>query len=229
MSKQKALETMSERAERLMRGDLRVHGGTREDVVTAWQRSNDLKPDGWPGNGTLSTLWGRHKPSADDIVAAARAALDWPPVVYSMARNTGMGESWLPDLDRGYETGDCSDFACYCLGIPKDQMQGLATVASARNWLGSDAIAAGRIGRTFPLADARHGDIIVYPGKAFRGERIAIGHVEVCVEVDGDRIITIGCASSNDRKYGNGAIAKADKTDLWRRKGAVAVRPWWNA
>ena len=234
MSKQQALTNMSERAEVLMRVDLRMEGGSREDAVTAWQRANDVTPDGWPGNGTLSLLWSKHKPSADDIVAAARAALDWPPVTYSMARNTGMGESWLPDLDRGYETGDCSDFACHCLGIPKNQMRGFATVASAFTWLGADAISAGHIGQPRPLADTQPGDLVVFSGKWERGERVAIGHVEVCVEVRGDRIITIGCASSNGRRRSRydqpgSAIAAADKTDRWRRKSAVAVRPWWNA
>jgi len=37
MSKQQALETMSERAVRLMRGDLRMDDGSREDEVRAMQ------------------------------------------------------------------------------------------------------------------------------------------------------------------------------------------------
>lgn len=229
MSKQKALETMSNRAEELMRLDLRGMAGDREAIVRAWQESRGLTADGWPGSGTLSALWSKHKPSADDIVAAARAALDWPPVVYSMGRNTGMGESWLPDLNLGYETGDCSDFVCHCLGVPKRQTGGQRVVTGEPIWLGADAIADGHIGTPRLLAEAAPGDLIVYPGKWERGERVSIGHVEVCVEVAGGRIITIGCASSNNRKYGNGAIAKADKTDLWRKKGAVAVRPWWIA
>jgi hypothetical protein len=229
MSKQQALTNMSERAEVLMRGDLRMEGGSREDAVTAWQRANDVKPDGWPGNGTLSLLWSKHKPSADDIVAAARAALDWPTVTYSMSKNTGMGESWLPGLTRGYKTGDCSDFGCNCLGVPKNQTGGQRITTGAAVWLGADAIASGHIGEPRPLVEARPGDLIVFAGKWERGERVAIGHVEVCVEVCRDRIVTIGCASSNARVYGHGAIAEADKTDRWRRKSAVAVRPWWNA
>lgn len=229
MSKQKALETMSNRAEELMRLDLRGMAGDREAIVRAWQESRGLTADGWPGSGTLSALWSKHKPSADDIVAAARAALDWPPVVYSMGRNTGMGESWLPDNSAGYETGDCSDFVCHCLGVPKDQTNGQRITTGAPVWLGADAIATGHIGQPRPLADTQPGDLVVYPGMWERGERVSIGHVEVCVEVVDGRIVTIGCASSNNRKYGNGAIAKADKTDLWRRKGAVAVRPWWIA
>lgn len=234
MSKQQALTNMSDRAEELMRRDLERMDGTREDIVRAWQQSRGLTADGWPGNATLSALWSESKPSADDIVAAARAALDWPPVTYSMSRNTGTGESWLPDLGVGYETSDCSDFACHCLGIPKNQMRGLATVASAFTWLGADAISAGHIGQPRPLVEARPGDLIVFPGRWERGERVAIGHVEVCVEVCRDRIVTIGCASSNGRRRSRydltgSAIAAADKTDRWRRKSAVAVRPWWNA
>jgi|DEB0MinimDraft_3_1074331.scaffolds.fasta_scaffold00106_4 hypothetical protein len=234
MSKQQALRQMSARAEELMRRDLKRMDDTREDIVRAWQQSRGLTADGWPGSATLSALWSQNRPSADDIVAAARAALDWPPVTYSMSRNTGLGESWLPDLARGHETGDCSDFACHCLGIPKDQTRGLATVASAFTWVGADSISAGHIGQARPLADTQPGDLVVFPGKWERGERVAIGHVEVCVEVRGDRIVTVGCASSNGRRKSRydqtgSAIAAADKTDRWRRKSAVAVRPWWNA
>jgi hypothetical protein len=235
MSKQKALESISDRAVFCMAGDLPEQDWPDvEELVTAWQRANGLTPDGWPGNATLSLLWSKHKPSADGIVAAARAALDWPPVTYSMSRNTGMGESWLPDNGAGYATGDCSDFACHCLGVPKNQTNGQRITTGAPVWLGADAIASGHIGHPRPLADTQPGDLIVYPGKWERGERVAIGHVEVCFEVRGGRIVTIGCASSNGRRRSRydqpgSAIARADKTDLWRRKGAVAVRPWWNA
>jgi len=233
MSKQKALESMSRRAEALMRQDLAtvtVAGDGREDIVTAWQQDHGLKPDGWPGSKTLAALWHAHKPTAEDVVAAARAALGWGRTTYSMARNTGMGESWLPDPRVGYETGDCSDFVCDCLGIPKNQTDGLATTGGSGRWLGADAIAAGHIGEAHPLAEARPGDLIVFAGRWERGERVAIGHVEVCVEVYEGRIFTIGCASSNHRHNAKrSAIAERDKTDLWKRKGAVAVRPWWYA
>jgi len=234
MSKQKALDELSERAIELMAKSVGGSPHTREQLVRAWQLRHGLKADGWPGSKTLATLWGKHKPTAEDVVAAARAALAWPAVTYSMKRNTGMGESWLPDPHVGYETGDCSDFACHCVGIPKDQTRGLATVASAFTWVGADSISAGHIGQARPLADTQPGDLVVFPGKWERGERVAIGHVEVCVEVRGDRIVTVGCASSNGRRKSRydqtgSAIAAADKTDRWRRKSAVAVRPWWNA
>jgi hypothetical protein len=233
MSKQKALDNLSDRAEALMREDLAtttVAGNSREDAVRAWQQAHDLKPDGWPGSKTLAALWMLHTPTAEDVVAAARAALAWPAVAYSMSRNTGMGESWLPDPGTGYETGDCSDFVCNCLGIPKDQTDGPAAKYAAKVWLGADAIAAGHIGEAHPLAEARPGDLIVFAGRWDRGERVAIGHVEVCIEVDEGRIITIGCASSNYKhNRQRSAIAQLDKTDRWRRKGAVAVRPWWYA
>ena len=237
MSKQKALDELSERAIGLMVRDVYGVGirrqslvDTDEELVTAWQSHHGLKPDGWPGSKTLAALWMLHTPTAEDVVAAARAALAWPAVAYSMKRNTGLGESWLPDLGTGYETGDCSDFACHCLGIPKDQTDGLATADRSRVWLGADAIALERIGKAHPLTEARPGDLIVYGGKWERGERVAVGHVEVCVEIDERRIITIGCASSNHLRNANrSAIDARDKTDLWRRKKAVAVRPWWYA
>jgi len=234
MSKQKALDGLSERAIDLMVGDLPAYasiaGDDDEATVKRWQQAHGLKPDGWPGSKTLAALWMLHTPTAEDVVAAARAALAWPAVAYSMSRNTGMGESWLPDPATGYETGDCSDFACNCLGIPKDQTDGPAAKYAAKVWLGADAIAAGHIGEAHPLAEARPGDLIVFAGRWDRGERVAIGHVEVCIEVDEGRIITIGCASSNYKhNRQRSAIAQLDKTDRWRRKGAVAVRPWWYA
>jgi len=234
MSKQKALDEISWRAVELMARDLGAAGvrfveSDWEQVVTLWQSHHGLKPDGWPGSKTLATLWMRHKPTAEDVVAAARAALGWSPVAYSMKRNTGMGESWLPDMRVDYETGDCSDFACHCIGIPKNQTRDYG-VALASVWLGADAIAAGHIGEAHPLSEARPGDLIVFPGRWERGERVAIGHVEVCVEAADGRIITIGSASSNYKHNAKrSAIAMRDKTDRWRRKGAVAVRPWWYA
>jgi len=232
MSKQKALENLSERALVLMADDTDTAGAgfDREGIVRVWQQAHDLKPDGWPGSRTLAALWHAHKPTAEDVIAAACAALAWPAVTYSMSRNTGLGESWLPDLGTGYETGDCSDFACHCLGIPKNQTDGLATVDRSRVWLGADAIALKRVGKARPLSEARPGDLIVYAGKWKRGERVAVGHVEVCVAIDEGRIVTIGCASSNHKhNTKRSAIAERDKTDMWKRKGAVAVRPWWYA
>lgn len=237
MSKQKALENLSERSLGLMRTDCddvqAEYGTSRESIVTTWQEVRGLKPDGWPGNRTLATLWSKHKPTAKDVVEAAYFALNWAPVAYSMKRNTGMGESWLPDPRVGYETGDCSDFVCHCLGVPKGQARDYG-IALASVWLGADAIALERVGKAHPLSEARPGDLIVYGGKWERGERVAVGHVEVCVEFLADavdfEIITIGCASSNHRHNDQrSAIAERDKTDLWRRKGAVAVRPWWYA
>lgn len=228
MSKDKALRAMSRRAVAMMAADCGIDsGGNREAIVLAWQAQQGLQADGWPGATTMSALWAAHRPGAHDVVAAATAALDWPSVVYSMSQNTGMGESWVPDVDGGYRTGDCSDFACACLGVPKAQTAAQRMTTGAAVWLGADAIASGHVGEPRPLADASAGDLIVFAGRWERGERVAIGHVEVCVEVRDGRIWTIGCASSNARTYGRGAIAKADKTARWRRMGAVAVRPWW--
>lgn len=115
------------------------------------------------------------------------------------------------------------------MGLPKDQTRDYG-VALSSVWLGADAIAAGHIGEARPLSEALPGDLIVYAGRWERGERVAVGHVEVCVEVYEGRIFTIGCASSNHRHNAKrSAIAERDKTDLWKRKGAVAVRPWWYA
>lgn len=197
------------------------------ELVRAWQtwavtHGDNLTIDGVYGPKTAAALWLRHKPTPAQVVEAVLAALKWAPVRYSMSTNTGLGESWLPDMERAPATGDCSDFAAHCLGIPKDQTG--PTVALRPVWLGADAIASGAIGPTHPLTEARPGDLAVYAGRWERGERVAIGHVEVVVEAGGGRIITVGCASGNKPS----AIARADKTALWKRKGAVVARPWWH-
>lgn len=196
------------------------------ELVRAWQtwavmRGDALTVDGVYGPRTAAALWLRHKPTPEQVVGAAAVALGWPPVRYSMRKNTGLGESWMPDLAQGYQTGDCSDFAANCLGVPKKQVD--PSVALKPLWLGADALAGGAIGPAHPLADARPGDLVVYAGRWERGELVAIGHVEVVVAVEGGRIVTVGCASSNKPS----AVQRADKTPLWRRKGAVVARPWW--
>jgi len=204
------------------------HGGTAavDDAVLVRQVQGllGLKADGIAGPRTLARLWLDAPMDAGRVIVRARSALQWPAVRYSMSENTGLGESWLSDMDAATKTGDCSDFVCHCLGLPKDQTHGLASpLIRGAVWLGADAIAGGAVGPGLPLAEARPGDIIVYAGRWERGERVAVGHVEVCVEVIGDRVWTVGCASSNKPS----AIQRADKTSLWRRKGAVAVRPRW--
>ena len=180
--------------------------------------------DGVAGQKTLSALWKRSPPQADEVVGRAFAALDWPRVTYSMSANTGLGERWLTDSGDAPKTGDCSDFACHCLGLPKDQTAGrVAPLVRGEVWLGADALAGDAIGPRMPLAEARPGDLVVYAGAWAGGKRTAIGHVEVCVEARDGRVWTVGCASSNRPS----AIVRADKTALWRRKGAAAVRPRW--
>ena len=230
MSKERALKMISKRAVKMMADDCGIDSnGNREDIVLAWQTQHGLKADGWPGDSTMASLWHAHQPDAVSVVDAALAALRWPNVRYSMSENKGMGESWLSDIDAGFSTGDCSDFACYCLGIPKNQTAHRGVIVHHHNpcWLGADAIAGGAIGTPLQLDQSQPGDLVVFSGRWERGERVAIGHVEVCVDVKDGRIWTVGCASSNARTYGRGAIAKADKTARWRRMGAVAVRPWW--
>jgi len=196
------------------------------EIVRAYQLAVGLMVDGVAGPRTLARLWLDAPLQAADVVERALAALQWPAVRYSMSENTGLGESWLPDMDAAPQTGDCSDFACHCSGIPKDQTKGLAAPhVRGAVWLGADAIAGDAVGERLPLDQARPGDLIVYAGRWERGERVAIGHVEVCVEVAGGRVWTVGCASSNKPS----AIQRVDKTALWRRKGAVAVRPRWYA
>ncbi len=196
------------------------------DFIKQAQAALGVKADGIAGQKTLSAAWLMSPPQAAEVVARAQAALSWPRLTYSMTRNTGLGERWLPDPDDAPATGDCSDFVAHCLAMPKDQTQGLSLPLVRRQvWLGADALGTDAIGSPWSLTEAQPGDIVVYQGRWERGERVSIGHVEICVDVDVDagKIWTVGCASGNRP----GAIARADKTALWRRKGASVIRPRW--
>jgi len=200
-----------------------ITGRKGVEAVRSFQLRHGLTADGKYGPKTARALWEANRPTARQIVDAALRALTWPIVRYSMTVNSGLGESYYDWLDDAPQTGDCSDFAAHCIGIPKhfDSL-----------WYGTDAIHADAVGRhelyrSAPLEQARPGDLIVYPGKYQRGERTAIGHVGVCVE-GGARVITIDCASSNKLRGRGSAIARADKTDLWRKKCAIVARPVWH-
>ncbi len=200
--------------------------GQRE-LIKRWQA--EYMPagsaDGIYGPKTGSALWAQHKPRRDDIVERALEACtpatgDWPAVRYSMRKNTGMGQTYFGDGP--YETGDCSDFAAHCMGLNKHHH---------RKWFGTDGIVSDAQGYNMlyeqvERTSAAPGDLIVYPSKYERGERVSVGHVGVIVEVDGDRVTTVDCASSNRRRFGS-AVAMFDKSELWARKKAIIVRPSW--
>lgn len=234
MSKESTLRDMSQRAEDLMHLDNDQGVLSREETVEHWQRLNDLAPDGWPGGATLSALWRTQRPDAGVIVHAALDALRWSPVAYSQTQNVGMGESWLPD-NGPFDAGDCSDFECHCLGVPKKQLGKYGVLVPGwptdPQWLGAAAFVDGAIGTPRPWHTAMPGDLIAFGGRE--------AHVEVVVDVSTNyfkpiRIITVGCSSSSFRAskkrtgVGN-AIAKRDRTALWARQNAVVVTPWWNA
>lgn len=200
--------------------------GERE-VIRAWQASQMApeEADGIYGPKTGAALWAAHKPARSEIVARALAACtepvgDWPAVTYSMKTNTGMGEAFF-ELGP-FKTGDCSDFAAHCMALPKHYK---------RRWYGTDNIVGdargyGELYEEIEWAAVAPGDLVVYGGTWADGKRTKIGHVGVVVEVDGDRIKTVDCASSNKRRYGS-AVAMVDKTDFWRRKRAIIARPMW--
>lgn len=195
-------------------------------LVRAWQAfAGGLTADGVAGPKTLRALWQRHRPSAALVVERAlAAAATWSGCVYSMPRSQG-GVGWMADMDPLTHC-DCSGFACQVMGLPKARgLHGFGALD-----LGSDGLLAGAGGLLVrhELADARPGDVIGWRsiwagGGRRRSDGGRVGHVEVCVEVDAaGRIWTVGCASSN-----RPAVARADKTSLWRRRGAVAMRPAW--
>ena len=211
----------------VLRSDWTVAVDEREFVCQA-QNVLGVTADGVAGPVTLSALWRRSPPQAAEVVARAQAALLWPRVRYQMPdeKADGVGEAWLADSSAWREYSDCSDFAAHCLGLPKDQTRGRAAPLVRRPvWLGADMLPTDVIGPSLPLAEARPGDLICYAGAwdAATGKRTKVGHVEVCVERDGRKIWTVGCASNNEPS----AIVRADKSAMWRRKGAVAIRPRW--
>lgn len=210
---------------------IRTADRTLREAIVDFQRARGLRPDGIVGPMTLREVWGCALPSPMLIVERARAAAAWmPPVVYSMKTNTGLGESWCAPAHQGYPTGDCSDFVCHCLGIPKAQEDDGAVLPRRGNrevrWLGSGALLTqGNIGRRVELHDAQPGDVIGYPA----GAGIKVGHVEIVVEAEAERIVTIGCSSSGRQHGATGsAIVQMRRETLWRRTGAWCIRPRWN-
>lgn len=200
-------------------------GESREPVVRAFQLAHGLEPDGIPGQKTLHALWMENQPTRSKMLdRAIGMANSSGPIDYSMTKNTGMGQGWFPDPD-WYPTGDCSDFFCHLIDAPKDQT-GSPRITTKPIWLGTDAIASGAIGPLLDLDSAKPGDFVAYGGTWHLGKRISVGHIEMVLEVKGGRIITIGCASGNVKRHGT-AVAKADKTELWHKKQAKVVRPFW--
>lgn len=197
------------------------------NLLRQWQETfmGPNEADGVYGPNTGAAIWRRHQISRGEIVQRALDACiapigHWPSVAYSMRVNSGMGETFYGAGP--YRTGDCSDFAAHCMGLTKKYQ---------RKWYGTDGIVSDARGynqlyEEVEWSDARPGDLVVYPGKYVRGERTQVGHVGVIVEVDGDAIKTVDCASSNKRKFGS-AVAMRDRTALWKRKKAIIARPVW--
>lgn len=198
------------------------------DLVARAQAVLGVTTDGSAGPKTMAALWQRLPPQAPEVVQRALAGAAWPAVVYSMPKSQG-GAGWLPDM-APLAFCDCSGFICQVMGAPK--ATGARAGALGSLDLGSDGWLAGAGGmlEALPLADARPGDVIGWPsiwsqGTRDRAKGGRIGHVEICFAVDGGKIFTVGCASSNKPS----AIVRADKSALWRRNAAVAIRPRWYA
>lgn len=199
----------------------------RRTLVAEWQRAH-MEPesvDGIYGPKTGAALWALHRPSREDIVERALTAClpplgEWPAVEYSMRVNSGMGEAFFGVGP--FDTGDCSDFAAHCMGLPKHYKG---------KWYGTDAIFADAQGynelyEEVERSAAIPGDLVVYGSKWSDGKRTSVGHVGVIVEVDGRRIATVDCSASSARTYGS-AVSRRDRTDLWTRKEAIIARPVW--
>ncbi len=231
MSKESALKNLTDHAISNMLADIPISKGLeghadKEAVVRAYQEEMGLPVDGWPGDDTLSTLWREWQPSPSEIALAAERALEESgKVAYTQGSGGDIGEVWFPD--RIGTAGDCSDFVCHCLGIPKKQFTRFGALAPGwkadPQWLGAANISAGCIGKNRPWTTAAVGDLVAYGGVG--------AHVEVVVGrttgKSGAVLWTIGCSNSSFKNFGT-AIARRNRSGLWGRRNAVAVTPWWN-
>ena len=90
MSKQTALAALTQRAIKAMDDDVPGYNPGTEKLVKDWQRWAGLLPDGWPGTNTLRALWQHHRPTREEVVAAALAAMLPAAPARKMRRDSGM-------------------------------------------------------------------------------------------------------------------------------------------
>lgn len=242
MSKFIALRDIEHLALNAMAANLRIGDvdfiilAERERVVKLWQQAHMLLADGHPGPQTLRALWERHRPSADRVSQRALEALKWPKLRYSMidTADATLGKAWWPAATLSHKAGDCSDFICHVLGVPK-----AVTERGRTLYLGSDRLLSGGVGSVplvrHELADARVGDIVGFPSIWRDGKRVRVGHVGIVVAsvVLGGKheITTVDCSSSGYAKTGN-ALRRMERVTrsggcLWAALGGWVMRPAW--
>jgi len=228
MSKATALSELSTRALGLMVADLygsepiRLPDVDRKAIVMSWQLNvGKIKADGWPGSRTLRALWERHKPTREQVLAQAVAALSWPRNTYRLGRG---GYQWLPDYDDPEPVTDCSGFAARCLGRSRvargDDLGAMEWIETTQ--LVRDATGPQRLVRAVSLDDLLPGDLIAHGDSGGRQ-----GHVAVVEHIDEHgRIHTIESCGATATES---SIRRRERTKRWSSKGAIGLRPVWYA
>ena len=115
---------------------------------------------------------------------------------------------------------DCSGFASWCLGLDRYQPGRIEGDWISTTSIYRDATGPHQLFVADALADARPGDLVVYPSTYLRGVRTGIGHVGVIVGVSGgwSGLDIVDCAA---RK---GAAIGHRTGELWGRKGGIVAR-----
>lgn len=231
-----------ERLDRVARGDRSqpsaaagfalagLDADARVALVQRAQAALGVTVDGVVGHKTLAALWA-HEPTTNlEVVRSAVLATAWR-CKYRLGRG---GRRWFGDGGEVEDESDCSGFAAWCLGLPRNRADD--AMPGAPVWIETSALVRDATGpqcfvRAFPLEQARPGDLVVYGDTRGAGAggsvRTRQGHVGVVV---GPGLVTVDCAGGK-RFHPDGtpaAVQRADRSDLWRRRGAIIARPvWW--
>lgn len=223
---------LTKRAMVRLRETAGMTSGPLVDAIRAAQRVLGVAEDGIAGPQTLAALW-RHRPPTAAMVREAALAAAHQRSACAYQLGTG-GYVWLPDLDVSILHSDCSGFAAWCLGLPRDRAD---EVLGGPKWIETtqlhiDATGARRFVAALSLRDAQPGDLLVYPDPG-PGRQ---GHVGVVVDVKPAtgprpaRLLTVDCGKRRPMEKKPKvmtAIAYEDMTERWWRKGAIAARPVW--
>ena len=224
---------LTKRAMVRLRETAGMTSGPLVDAIRAAQRVLGVAVDGVAGPKTLAALW-RHRPPTAAMVREAALAAAHQRAACAYQLGTG-GYVWWPDLEVPLRCSDCSGFAAWCLGLPRDRAD---NVLGGPQWvetsqLHHDATGARHFVSAVPLADAQPGDLLVYPDPGPDKQ----GHVGVVVDVKpatsgpfASRLLTVDCGKRRPmagKPSSLTAIAYEDQTDRWYRKGAIAARPVW--
>jgi len=185
---------------------------TRGTLVTAFQRTQGLVTDGWPGDATYYTLWSQgHRPStAGQIIAIARS---WCNIGTSYKLGSG-GYDWLPDW--AAPECDCSGFIASVLGRSRRPQP------DCEYWLSTDFIwtdCATTQTLFVQVPKAQPGAIVAYPDSD--GKQ---GHTAIVTTLSGSTVFGVDCASSSSHR--GDAVTERDITFFDKRDSRYCVPVW---